>query len=667
MKNIQLKKLELTNYRNIEHAIYEFEGNSKIVGENRIGKTNTLESIYFLLSDCLLGGINDVSAIKPLKDTKLVVRVEGTFDIDGQEFSIAKEYGENWVKERGTANLVFKGHYCNYYINGLKQGTLKAFKQTINEAFGITEDATVKIDFYKMLIDPFYLGDMGDSGDWTNLRAFIIKLVGDVEDEDVFSKEPRTSVLKENINSAFGKLDVVKKKLKSDIDSWNEKLIQDDAKIEMLEKTENPTDIEVETASKGIEECQDNINSLKGQNSVTSAATQIKEQISSITARINQQKELELKNFKNNPISVKNKQINEQLQVLYNKGASLTEMLTDVKNKMSYANYTIEKNNKEISSLMEQREKLVIEYRTIKSDIANSKDHVSTECPVCHQPLPEEQVASAIASCEAKLNSDLAKVNEKGKKIKERVESLKVENDKLESNLKSLNDELLDIENQIESNREQIKCLSSQLISEDNSQEIVYSNVVTDLEKERDDLKEELSRILNEESNQTTLINQKIYEEKQRMSEFQKVIDNRNYYNRQMLEKEKIEKEKEQHSRLLIEAEQKRELLNLFIFTKLKMLDENVSKVFGNIKFQLIKENINGGFDAVCKPYIYKVDSETSTSVLWKSGSKSERVITGIAIVEAIKNRLNLPNLPQTVYDFLLKNLKEMKNDIDKK
>ena len=27
------------------------------------------------------------------------------------------------------------------------------------------------------------------------------------------------------------------------------------------------------------------------------------------------------------------------------------------------------------------------------------------------------------------------------------------------------------------------------------------------------------------------------------------------------------------------------------------MLDENVSKVFGNIKFQLIKENINGGFD----------------------------------------------------------------------
>lgn len=76
------------------------------------------------------------------------------------------------------------------------------------------------------------------------------------------------------------------------------------------------------------------------------------------------------------------------------------------------------------------------------------------------------------------------------------------------------------------------------------------------------------------------------------------------------------------------------------------MLDENVSRVFGNIKFQLIKENINGGFDTICKPYIYNVDKDESTDVTWKSGSKSERVITGIAIAECIKKELGLPNLP---------------------
>lgn len=76
------------------------------------------------------------------------------------------------------------------------------------------------------------------------------------------------------------------------------------------------------------------------------------------------------------------------------------------------------------------------------------------------------------------------------------------------------------------------------------------------------------------------------------------------------------------------------------------MLDDNVAKVFGNIKFQLIKENINGGFDPICKPYIYDVSKGESTTVSWKSGSKSERVITGIAIAECIKSALDLPNLP---------------------
>lgn len=88
------------------------------------------------------------------------------------------------------------------------------------------------------------------------------------------------------------------------------------------------------------------------------------------------------------------------------------------------------------------------------------------------------------------------------------------------------------------------------------------------------------------------------------------------------------------------DAEQKKELLIKFNYDKLQLLDKNVERVFGEIKFQLIKENINGGFDTICKPYI------KGTNTTWKSGSKSERVTTGIAIAECIKKALNLPNLP---------------------
>ena len=95
-----------------------------------------------------------------------------------------------------------------------------------------------------------------------------------------------------------------------------------------------------------------------------------------------------------------------------------------------------------------------------------------------------------------------------------------------------------------------------------------------------------------------------------------------------------------------MDIEQKIEFVNKYIYVKLRMLDENVAKVFGNIRFQLIKENINGGFDPVCKVYIYDTVADKSTNTLWKSGSKSERIATGIAISEKIKEALGIASLP---------------------
>ena len=210
MRKIQLTRLELTNYRNIEYAAYDFDGNSRIIGENRIGKTNTLESIYWLLTDKLLDGSSDVAAIKPLKDTKLEVRVKAAFDIDGKEVTLEKDYKENWVKTRGTTDLEMKGHVITWIHNGVKQSTLKAYNQLVAEDFGFTQDATTKIDFMQMLINPFYLGNIGESKDWTELRNFIIKLVGDVSDEDVVKAKPELAIVKKDLDSVGGRVDQLK-------------------------------------------------------------------------------------------------------------------------------------------------------------------------------------------------------------------------------------------------------------------------------------------------------------------------------------------------------------------------------------------------------------------------------------------------------------------------
>ena len=173
---VELKSLELTNYRNIKHASYDFDGDSKIVGDNRIGKTNTLEAIVWLLTGKLLNGSSDIAAIKPMEDTKSEVRVEGAFQVGDNTILLRKEYGEEWTKTRGTSDLVFKGHYLKYYYNGVQQKTERDFWALLKEDFGIKEDYR-GIDLFQMLVNPFYLGDIGESKDWTNLRTFIISLI----------------------------------------------------------------------------------------------------------------------------------------------------------------------------------------------------------------------------------------------------------------------------------------------------------------------------------------------------------------------------------------------------------------------------------------------------------------------------------------------------------
>ena len=130
------------------------------------------------------------------------------------------------------------------------------------------------------------------------------------------------------------------------------------------------------------------------------------------------------------------------------------------------------------------------------------------------------------------------------------------------------------------------------------------------------------------------------------MPAFKKVIDDKAYYDRQMETLERVKQDLVKSRKDLVAVEQKVDLVNLFTKTKLNMLDDNISRVFGNIKFQLLSETISGGFDTICKPYIYDPVKDQSSDVIWKSGSKSEMVATGIAIAEKIKERLNLPNLP---------------------
>ena len=640
MRNIQLTKLELTNYRNIPFASYEFDGNSKIIGENRIGKTNTLEAIYWLLTDKLLDGSSDVAAIKPLSDTKLEVRVKATFVIDGKVITLEKDYKENWVKTRGTTNLEMKGHTTTCVYNDVKQPTLTAYNQLLCEDFRFTQDAKTKVDFMQMLVNPFYLGNLGESKDWTELRSFIISLIGDVSDEDIAKANPNLSIITNELRTVGGRVDQLKKQYSGTINELETQITGDDSQIKLLEETANPTDDEVEVAKKGIQDHQDKITMLKGNDTIDVASNDIANKIRDKKLELSQLINDDLKKANENPIKA---ELSSKLNGLRLEQSELNMKKQDVSFKIRTEDYNIETIQRDISNRTNRRNELIGKLKEIDSKIANPE--VETECPHCHRPYEEKDLEAARENRKVAFEKEKAIIIDDGKKNKEAI--TKDENDLAESKkrLESLNEDLKRIEGEIANKGSEIEKVKADLELQNQAVE-VKNPKIEPLQNEIAKLEEDYRKSRDDFNKGIQDKNQLIYEEEQAMQPFKDVLANRDYYERQMVRLEDVKKNKTSHERALADVEQKKELLNTYNFTKLRMLDENVSKVFGKIKFALIKENINGGFDAICKPYIYDTFKEESTTTSWKSGSKSERVVTGVAIVECIKKALGLPNLP---------------------
>lgn len=645
MRNIILKHLELTNYRNIKHGVYEFDGSSKIVGDNRIGKTNTLEAIYYLLTDSLLGGSNDIAEIKPREDTKATVRIAGNFEVDGKEIELGKEYEENWVKTRGTSELVFKGHNISYIFNGVKQSTVKEYNRLLAEEFGITTADYGKIDILKMLVDPFYLGNIGEDKDWQALRTFIITLIGDINDDDVFKKDPTLALIKNDLNQVSGRIDQLKKQYKQNADELNEKIIGLDAQIKMLEETPDATDEEVAIAKKGVEDIQAKIDALKSNKGEDVASKQIEDKIRQVSSEIILQRETDLQIATLNPATNKKNtllksQANLQ-QELNNVLGSRSAILDDLsinERKQTSATY-------QINECINTRENLIKQLHELDDQLANPDEHIETICPTCHREFEADKTEEIKQSYIDHLRAEKDKLITSGKAnktLKEAKEkeladlktahsTIEIEQEKIEGLIKDLNSKIAELGVQIDNIVEPVQTESKKL---------------TDLRAKKLDLEKELTESRNAFASGYNTTNQAIYDLQQDLVPFNSVIEKRKYYDMSQSKLASVKTEKGETSKQLIGVEQKSELVKTFIYTKLKMLDENVSKVFGNIKFQLIKENINGGFDTICKPYIFDIEKNESTDVTWKSGSMSEKIITGVCIAECIKTKLGLPNLP---------------------
>lgn len=217
-----IKKVEISNFRNVKSDVIELDRISIIAGKNNIGKSNRLNAINWSVSNCLLtdkwgSGENDTNSIIKIGAEKGEdPKVSLTLD-DGKVFT--KTWKSVFDKH---GNL--KSHKAEYMINNTAYDTENQYKNELYNAFNFKKfflwmNDTSEI---RLFVDPLYALQKQDEKE---LRKQLIELGCDIPNETIY-KLGEFEILKPIEAKYDGDFSKAEKDLKKQLKEQDGKVIE---------------------------------------------------------------------------------------------------------------------------------------------------------------------------------------------------------------------------------------------------------------------------------------------------------------------------------------------------------------------------------------------------------------------------------------------------------
>jgi len=174
MKTIQIKEINLTNFKGLRNEKISFEKNTDIFGANGTGKTTIMDAFLWMLfgkdstdrKDFEIKTLDKFNVAIP----KIEHEVAATIMVDDVEIIISRILKENWVKKRGSETTEFSGNVTEYYWNGVPMQQ-KEFQARVSE---ILEET-----IFKMITNPLAFNAMK----WQDRRNILIAMAPVTEEE----------------------------------------------------------------------------------------------------------------------------------------------------------------------------------------------------------------------------------------------------------------------------------------------------------------------------------------------------------------------------------------------------------------------------------------------------------------------------------------------------
>ena len=458
----KIKRLELTNFRNIKHLVLDFKSNPAIIqGDNNLGKSNVLSAVSWFFTDTLLTdkwgtGENDVNSIIPIDQVKGEhVSVKVTFE-SGVEFT--KVYKTVWDLKTGKP----KGHNTEGYINSSLCKNMKLWQEELMNEIKFVP--TLRgFNELRIFTDPLYALQKIEPKE---LRQLLVALGCEVTNEDVYKAleyKMDLSYVRENESKYRGNFfDMradIKRMIKADSESmqtyeaqsklYNDVEEVDESKIveldnEIKELQSKYYSIKDDDTSNKLRELNSKIFELESQKRIFYEQEESKNRIALQEVQAQRAKEQEEYDRKREERS--NGIMNEQARI-YSEMQQTNETVRAYQK--SYANITqsLQSSSEAGKRLIEEQRELMMNLEEVKA--STYSDMVT--CPMCMHQFVLDPVKEAAfqASKEAKitsLNARLEKVKESIEKQKAVFKNLKEQKEATLREVEKLNPKVKELE-----------------------------------------------------------------------------------------------------------------------------------------------------------------------------------------------------------------------------
>ena len=599
MKVIKLVSVSFENFKKLNWIVEFGEKRTQIFAMNRTGKSSMADGIFWVLFGKSSTGKSEGKEFRPRPYDSLGIDVdhvdvvaELVLLVDGVEVVLRKTQRQNWVRKRGTTTEVHEGDKNIYAWNNVEISETE-FKRRIADI--------VSEKNFMLITDPtaFFRLSKQEKLD------LILSLIANVTEEQILMEAGGFDELLKFVRDGK-KLEEVKATSKRSISDMTKERDQISAFIN--ERSKDIVDMDVSDI-----ELQ--------RNAINEKIAEIDQKIEDSTAAVTEYDEkskniIELKMKQSENIRIANEGLVKQKREIQKRIDKAENDFQVAMQKQKMAELEIERLNRIVESNKTLRAELAKKVET--EEAKTFPEYVEPEplssdalvCPTCGQDLPEELKQRKIECFEkdkklhwekyeadkGKFEADqselLDKICQEGKACVEKINKAKEDLETAKNFLESAKADKITANADKTKAMKELAALPEQVDLSDNQE---YEALCMEIQA-----KEEALRNMNTGADYRTQLRDEKAEWETQLAEVNQkfaAVDKSDEAKDRVAELEKQFKDKVQ---LIADQERILMMCEEFQTAKDNYLTEEVNKHFENVRFQLFRQQKNGGVERVC-------------------------------------------------------------------